>query len=447
MAKKARRRKRGAHPSGAVQPNQAPMTPYGIRLEAPSYSTTNRPSQAAKSPRSTTTSVAKIPSATRSPTPKVATGSSTRTRSSDDRRTRVAAPTSSCGLRCTGKLLAQSKTVRNAPANLELNVEVPEQLFIVRGQVFLPDGTPAPGATVRAHDRDVRLAERLGKPVTTDEQGGFEIRYAASEFARAEKGRADLRVTVEMEGREPVSSDILFNAAADTSVDLTLQWNAEDLSEVERLVQTLEAPAEGTGRERTGPADRRPGREGRRFPGPGHGGPAPADRLAGSCREACAGRECNAGRIAEQKGSETKGAGFAHPRRSFLWLVPARLPHRGSRNSGRCPRTSCWPGSGTRSSSTSCRRGSSVSSTVLHTQSTGTGGSKRSARLFRVSSRPSAICSPPAPRRPVRMTRGPSPPRFPSSGPRTRNWWIASRISRGSKAIQSRLRARSGWVR
>lgn len=118
-----------------------------------------------------------------------------------------------------GKLLHETNTIRNAPIDVVLDMEVPDRVFVVRGKVRLVDGTPAAGATVRAH---VRRAEPLGTAVITDPEGNYEIRYVASDFARAEKGRADLQVTAQVEGREPVSREILFNAPADTSVDLAL---------------------------------------------------------------------------------------------------------------------------------------------------------------------------------------------------------------------------------
>ena len=118
-----------------------------------------------------------------------------------------------------GKLLHETNTIRNAPIEVVLDVEVPDRVFVVRGKVRLLDGTPAAGATVRAH---VRRAEPLGTAVITDPDGNYEIRYVASDFARAEKGHADLQVTAQVEGREAVSNEILFNAPADASVDLAL---------------------------------------------------------------------------------------------------------------------------------------------------------------------------------------------------------------------------------
>src|SRR5262249_9978528 len=73
-------------------------------------------------------------------------------------------------------------------------IAVREESFVVGGRVWFADGTPAAGATVCAHDCDLRRMEALGKPVTTGEDGRYEIHYTAVDFARAENRRADLRV-------------------------------------------------------------------------------------------------------------------------------------------------------------------------------------------------------------------------------------------------------------
>jgi len=123
----------------------------------------------------------------------------------------------------------------------------PEQSFVVHGQVRFADGTAAAGATVRAEDVDLRRAEPLGEPVTTGEDGRYEIRYTAGDFGRAEKGSADLRVTVQAEGREPVPGDVVFNAAPDAQVDVTLPWNAPGPSDFEALGQALKPLLAGQG--------------------------------------------------------------------------------------------------------------------------------------------------------------------------------------------------------
>ncbi|MEO8411741.1 MAG: peptidoglycan-binding protein, partial [Propionivibrio sp.] len=59
--------------------------------------------------------------------------------------------------------------------------------FTVYGALTDADGQPVVGATVIAVDVDLRRTQKLGKPATTDSGGEYEVRYAASNFTRAEK--------------------------------------------------------------------------------------------------------------------------------------------------------------------------------------------------------------------------------------------------------------------
>jgi hypothetical protein len=57
------------------------------------------------------------------------------------------------------------------------------QHFIVTGYVRLPDGSPAAGARVTAHDQDMRSAQFLGEAVT-DQYGAYAIAYTPEQFSR-----------------------------------------------------------------------------------------------------------------------------------------------------------------------------------------------------------------------------------------------------------------------
>ena len=139
-------------------------------------------------------------------------------------------------------LLFQSKTVRNAPANLLLDVKLPGETFVVRGQVRLADGTPLAGALVRAYDKDLRRKETLGKskPVTTDKEGRYEITYTAEQFTRAEKRRADLLVEARRNGEAGWTAEpIRFNAQPVESIDITLDGVYRGPSEFSRLIDEI----------------------------------------------------------------------------------------------------------------------------------------------------------------------------------------------------------------
>src|SRR5438105_7627847 len=111
--------------------------------------------------------------------------------------------------------------------------------FVVKGQVRLADGTPLAGVLVRAFDKDMRSEELLGE-VVTDQTGHYEITYAPEQFRRAEKGNADLRVSVcNASGRELASSPIIFNAQPVETVDLSGGGESRGPSEYEQLVREL----------------------------------------------------------------------------------------------------------------------------------------------------------------------------------------------------------------
>ncbi len=146
-----------------------------------------------------------------------------------------------------GDLLYSSKTVRNAPEDLLLDVQLPGAQLVVRGQVRLADGSPLAGVLVRAYDKDLRSEQRLGEPATTDKDGRYEIGYTAAQFARAEKQSADLVVRVDnLGGGEPTASRIIFNARPEEIVPLVVSGQSTRPSEYERLARELEPLLDGT---------------------------------------------------------------------------------------------------------------------------------------------------------------------------------------------------------
>lgn len=139
------------------------------------------------------------------------------------------------GLRPTG--IVDAETARR------INEEVDAlggdgERFLVRGQIHR-DGRPFTGGLVRVFDRDMRSEELLGESAT-DAEGRYEFTYTADQFARAEKERADLRVSVlTVDGRELKSSPVLFNAARSETVDLHIETDRRAPSEYERYVAEL----------------------------------------------------------------------------------------------------------------------------------------------------------------------------------------------------------------
>lgn len=121
------------------------------------------------------------------------------------------------------ELLFTSKKQNNAPANYELNIKLPAQLFVVHGTVADANHKPLANLIVRAFDRDLRNHEPLGKG-TTNQHGHYEIPYTREDFTRAEKEAADIvvRIYAADSEKELMSSEIVFNALADQKIDMQL---------------------------------------------------------------------------------------------------------------------------------------------------------------------------------------------------------------------------------
>ena len=113
--------------------------------------------------------------------------------------------------------------------------------FVVRGRVSRDDGTPLFGVTVVAFDRDLRRRQRLGA-ATTDCHGHYAIAFGSADFLDAEKKLADLVVCV-LDGDDVrLESDTLFNAPAQTTIDVQVPAALRvGASEYEAVVAELES--------------------------------------------------------------------------------------------------------------------------------------------------------------------------------------------------------------
>lgn len=125
-----------------------------------------------------------------------------------------------------------------------LGVNKDERGFSVKGKVSFADGFAAPSVHVVAVDLDLRSEEILGR-ATTGRDGEYEIRYSPGQFRRLDKGNADLRVrALRADGTELAVSAILFNAPAESVVDLTIDAGEAAPSLFERIAAALQ-PALG----------------------------------------------------------------------------------------------------------------------------------------------------------------------------------------------------------
>jgi hypothetical protein len=110
--------------------------------------------------------------------------------------------------------------------------------FIVLGQVFKADGTPFKDLTVQVFDKDLR-SDELIKTDTTKQNGEYMVMYKATDFAAAEKGRADLFIKVlDSTGKILATSATIFNAKKFEVVNFTI-GEARGFSEFERIVNEI----------------------------------------------------------------------------------------------------------------------------------------------------------------------------------------------------------------
>jgi Tc toxin complex TcA C-terminal TcB-binding domain/Neuraminidase-like domain/Salmonella virulence plasmid 28.1kDa A protein len=114
-----------------------------------------------------------------------------------------------------------------------------QKKLVVRGVASYGSGLAAAGLLVRAYDKDMRSEQLLGE-TKTDKSGKYEIDYSAKQFALAEAGTADLRISLcNPEGREIGTSAILFNAPTEAVINVTLPTTTAGPSEFERLVAAV----------------------------------------------------------------------------------------------------------------------------------------------------------------------------------------------------------------
>jgi hypothetical protein len=144
--------------------------------------------------------------------------------------------------------------------------ENPEDRFLVQGTVRFADGTPLTGALVKAYDVDLRGFSPLGDLAISSAEGAYAIPYSRAQFARAEKGSADLLLRLFEPGNgpellgfnasdgsgQPIATLLLpqmgsvetpravwFNAPALASINLTLQASEPPASEWLVLTRAL----------------------------------------------------------------------------------------------------------------------------------------------------------------------------------------------------------------
>lgn len=126
-----------------------------------------------------------------------------------------------------GGVVEETTSARINAILTELEVlDDPENNFIVKGIISQFNGEVYPYALVRAYDHDLRRAEFLGESIT-NKAGYYEIKYRRKIFTNAEKGNADLSISVyknasSENGNVLLTSDIYYNAQKVKEINLVL---------------------------------------------------------------------------------------------------------------------------------------------------------------------------------------------------------------------------------
>lgn len=145
------------------------------------------------------------------------------------------------------ELLFTSKKKNSAPAEYQLNIQLPTQQYVVQGTVRGANGKPLSNIVVRAYDQDLRRRQKMGEG-STDREGRYRIAYSQSAFCRAEKDGADLvTIVFDADDVELSRSAMLFNAPAEAMIDHVILGLEKPESEYERMVRIIQPLLAGQG--------------------------------------------------------------------------------------------------------------------------------------------------------------------------------------------------------
>ncbi|KAL4767106.1 hypothetical protein BDW60DRAFT_164297 [Aspergillus nidulans var. acristatus] len=108
-----------------------------------------------------------------------------------------------------------------------------ERKFFVFGRVLHPNGSPGAGLEVTISNRDLRRCELLAS-IHADDAGYFHGKYDLKQFARAEKGTADISVRIQQGNEvlyEPTIDTILFNAPDLAIINISLTKGVSSITD------------------------------------------------------------------------------------------------------------------------------------------------------------------------------------------------------------------------
>jgi len=138
----------------------------------------------------------------------------------------------------SGKQLFQSKTIKNAPLEVSLDVvlpPIPTKMLVVRGRVTTSEGNPASNYTVKAFDRNMGENDTFLGEAKTDIQGSYAIICTSETLAG--KTAADMVIVLYQGEKLLQTSDVIFNAEQETMKDFIIPLTPSP--EFERLTAKI----------------------------------------------------------------------------------------------------------------------------------------------------------------------------------------------------------------
>jgi hypothetical protein len=147
------------------------------------------------------------------------------------------------------ELLFTSKKKNNAPAEYQLNIQLPVQQYVVRGVVSDANGKPLSNLIVRAFERDLRIPQLLGTE-KTGVNGDYRIGYRPADFQLGDlpSRRAPWLIVEVREAAdgEPLAKQEVQRAERVQMVSFTLS-NVGAISEWQRISEAVAPLLKGQG--------------------------------------------------------------------------------------------------------------------------------------------------------------------------------------------------------
>ena len=125
-----------------------------------------------------------------------------------------------------GETLSQSKTVQDAPPELNLDLTlpatpaIPVKSLVVKGRVSFSNGQAVDNGVIKAFDRNVGEDDTLLGQAATDGRGNYSIFYTLDQLGA--KSAADMVIVLYQNEKLLQTSDVIFNAGTEVAINFII---------------------------------------------------------------------------------------------------------------------------------------------------------------------------------------------------------------------------------